>query len=140
MAMAEFFVTGGCHCGAVRYRVSAPADEVCHCHCSICRRIHGAIFASFAIVRREDFIITRGAERLTRYDSTPGAHRYFCSGCGSQIYNDVDQLPHIRFYTAGTIDSGSHPGHAPERERHIYVGSKLPWWHITDNLQQDDEF
>ena len=37
--MAGFSVTGGCHCGAVRYEVTAPADEVCHCHCNISKAI-----------------------------------------------------------------------------------------------------
>jgi len=138
--MAAFSVTGGCHCGAVRYRVTAPADEVCHCHCSICRRLHGAAFASFAIVAPADFVITQGAERLTRYDSTPGVRRYFCARCGGQIYSDVDKLPDIRFYTIGTLDGGANPGHAPGKERHIYVESKIPWWPITDDLPQAQEW
>ena len=137
--MVEFSVTGGCHCGAVRYRVTARADEVCHCHCSICRRVHGAAFASFAIVAPGSFAITHGAEQLSRYDSTPGVQRYFCSRCGAQIYSDVGKLPDIRFYTIGTLDGGVHPGHAPGQERHIYVGSKIPWWHIADDLRQDEE-
>ena len=137
--MTEYSVAGGCHCGAVRYRVTAPADQVCHCHCSICRRVHGAAFASFAIVPPGAFIITQGAERLTRYDSTPGVKRFFCSRCGSQIYSDVHKWPDRRFYTVGTLDGGAHPGHASENERHIYVGSKLPWWRIADDLPQVDE-
>lgn len=106
---ASFALTGGCHCGAVRYRVTAPARELCHCHCSICRRIHGAVFASFAIVERTRFRIEHGADVLTRYDSSAGAQRYFCSRCGGQIYSDVDSLPEIRFYAVGTLDNGPSP-------------------------------
>ena len=134
--MTGFSVTGGCHCGAVRYRVAAPASEVCHCHCSICRRLHGAAFVSFALVPPDSFVVTQGADQLSRYDSSPGAQRYFCARCGAQIYSDVETLPDIRFYTVGTLDGGVHPGHAPEKERHIYVGSKMPWWHIQDDLPQ----
>jgi hypothetical protein len=137
--VAEFAVTGGCHCGAVRYRVTAPADEVCHRHCSICCRVHGAAFASFAIVPPGNFIITAGTEQLTRYDSTPGVQRYFCSRCGGHVYGDVDKLPDIRFYIIGTLNGGDHPGHARGKERHIHVGSKMPWWHIADELPQDQE-
>jgi hypothetical protein len=86
------------------------------------------------------FIITQGADRLTRYDSTPGVQRYFCGRCGAQIYGDVEKLPDIRFYTIGTLDGGIHPGHAPEKERHIYAGSKMPWWQITDDLPQVEEW
>ena len=138
--MAGFSVTGGCHCGAVRYRVTAAADEVCHCHCSICRRVHGAVFASFAIVPPASFVVTEGADRLTRYDSTPGVQRFFCARCGAQIYGDVEKLPDIRFYSIGTLDGGVHPGHAPGKERHIYVESKMPWWLIADGLPQFAEW
>ena len=137
--MPAFAVPGGCHCGTVRYRVTAPADEVCHCHCSICRRVHGAAFASFAIVPPGNVIITDGAEQLARYDSTPGVQRCFCPRCGAQICGDVDKLPDIRFHTIGTLDGGAHPGHAPGRERRIYVGSKMSWWQIADGLPQDEE-
>ncbi len=137
--MPESSLTGGCHCGAVRYRVDAPAQETYHCHCSICRQIHGALFASFAIVAPGDFVITDGADGLTRYDSTPGVQRYFCRRCGGQIYSDVDKLPDIRFYTVGTLDGGAHPGHAAGQERHIFVDSKVPWWRIADGLPQSAE-
>jgi hypothetical protein len=136
---AGFALTGGCQCGAVRYRVTAPAREVYHCHCGICRRIHGAVFASFAIVARDRFVIECGEEVLRRYDSSSGAYRCFCMRCGSQIYSDVQKWTDIRFYAVGTLDGGAHPGHAPANERHIYVGSKLPWWHIADDLEQVDE-
>jgi hypothetical protein len=134
-----FALTGGCHCGAVRYRVTAPARELCHCHCSICRRIHGSVFASFAIVARDRFTIEQGAEQLTRYDSSAGAQRYFCAHCGGQIYSDVDSLPEVRFYTVGSLDSGAHPGHPAGSERHICVTSKIPWWPITDDLPRSDD-
>lgn len=137
--MAEQALTGGCQCGAVRYRVEGPAQYVSHCHCSICRRLHGAIFASFAVVHPELFVIERGGEILTCYDSSPGSHRYFCSRCGAQIYNDVEQLPGQRFFSVGTLDGGAHPGHPPDQERHIFVSSKVSWWPITDGLPQLEE-
>lgn len=105
----------------------------------MCRRLHGAVFASFAIVSRDNFMIDRGNETLQRYDSSAVAYRCFCSRCGSQIYSDVAKFPDIRFYAIGTLDGGAHPGHAAGKERHIFVGSKIPWWHITDNLPQADE-
>ncbi|HEY7687638.1 MAG TPA: GFA family protein [Dongiaceae bacterium] len=137
--MSGFKLGGGCQCGAVRYELRAPAHEVDHCHCSICRRLHGAMFASFALVPRPDFALLKGAEAITRYDSSPGCGRFFCSRCGSQIYSDVEQLPEMRFVTIGTLDGGAHPGNAPGTEHHIYVGSKAPWWNITDGLPQHDE-
>jgi hypothetical protein len=137
--VTERALTGGCQCGAVRYRVEGPAREVSHCHCTICRRLHGAMFASFAIVPPQNFAIVAGAEFLTRYDSSPGGHRYFCRSCGSQICSDVDVLPDDLFVTIGTLDGGAHPGHPPEREQHIFVDSKVPWRPIADGLPQFEE-
>ena len=136
---ASFALTGGCQCGAVRYRVTAAAQELYHCHCSMCRRLHGTVFASFAIVPRSHFIIEKGADDLRRFDSSAESCRCFCVRCGSQVYSDVHKWPDLRFYTVGTLDAGAHPGNAPASERHIYVGSKLPWWHITDDLPQVEE-
>jgi len=137
--VAHFHLTGGCQCGAVRYRVEAPAQGLFHCHCSICRRIHGAMFASAAVVAADGFVIEAGADRLTRYESSPGSSRFFCSVCGSQVYAAAEQLPRIRFFTVGTLDGGSHPGHPHDQESHIFVGSKVPWWPITDDLPQHQE-
>ena len=137
--MSEFRLSGGCQCGAVRYELRGPAQEVNHCHCSICRRLHGAMFASFAMLRPGDFVLLKGADVITRYQSSPGCGRFFCSRCGSQIYSDVDQLPKIRFVAVGTLDEGAHPGHPAGTEHHVYVGSKVPWWKITDGLPQYEE-
>jgi hypothetical protein len=138
--MSEFKLGGGCQCGAVRYELRGPAHEVNHCHCSICRRLHGAMFASFAMLPPGDFVLLHGEEAINCYTSSPTGRRFFCSRCGSQIYSDVDELPNIRFVTIGTLDAGAHPGHAPGTEHHIYVGSKVPWWKITDGLPQYEEF
>ena len=138
--MGDFKLGGGCQCGAVRYELRGPAHEVNHCHCSICRRLHGAMFASFAMLPPGDFVLLQGADAITCYKSSPGCGRFFCSRCGSQIYSDVDELPGIRFVTIGTLDGGAHPGHKAGAEHHIYVGTKVPWWKITDGLPQHEEF
>src|SRR5262245_43334077 len=98
------------------------------------------MFASFVLLTRGDFVLLQGQKALTCYQSSPGCGRFFCSRCGSQIYSDVDVLPEIRFVTVGTLDAGAHPGHAPGNESHVYVGSKVPWWKITDGLPQHEKF
>ena len=138
--MAHFPLTGGCQCGAVRYSLLAPAISVHHCHCSMCRKLHGAMFASFAIMPRDAVVIDRGADQLKRFDSSPTGERYFCRNCGCQIYSDVVVQPEIRYLAVGTLDGGAHPGHPPGSEEHIFVGSKVPWHAITDGLPQREEY
>ena len=138
--MSDANLTGGCLCHAVRYRVEGPALEVCHCHCQMCRKIHGALFASFAVVKADRFRITEGEEKLTCYGSSPGVRRYFCATCGGQVYSELEQTPTVVFFTVGSLDQGVHPGHEPGKEQHIFVGSKIPWHEIRDDLPPFEEW
>jgi hypothetical protein len=137
--MTEPFVRGGCQCGAVRYAVTAPALAVYHCHCSMCRKLHGAVFASFAITLRENIVIERGADNLAVFESSKGVERFFCRTCGCQLFCDLDVLPGERWYTPATLDGGAHPGHPPDSERRIFVDSKVLWHDIADDLPRDPE-
>ncbi|MGH6952977.1 MAG: GFA family protein [Alphaproteobacteria bacterium] len=131
-------ISGRCQCGAVRFTVRGPAERLYHCHCSMCRRVHGAVFGTFAVVRRDRLTIDRGADNLVTYDSSPKLHRLFCRTCGCQLFNDSDDEPNLIWYTPGTVDGD--PGNAPGMEMHIFVGSKLPWYRIADGLPQHHEF
>lgn len=130
-------IAGGCQCGAVRYRLSAPMQRVEHCHCSMCRRLHGALFASFGIARRADLRLS-GEDRLGGYRSSPGVHRRFCRGCGGQIAVDVDSDPERVILCLGSLDAGASPGHDPASERHAYWGSKVAWYDPADALPRHD--
>jgi hypothetical protein len=137
--MPEFTpVTGHCQCGAVAYRVDAPPHDIYHCHCSMCRRCHGTVFATYALVPRDKLTILKGADNLTTYDSSKGVHRKFCKTCGCQMFIHDENRPEMRWYMPGTADN--HPGHKASDEKHIYVGSKLPWLRIQDDLPQYEEY
>ena len=128
-------LAGHCQCGTVRYRVTARPHELYHCHCSMCRRCHGTVFATYATVDSADLVIDHGADNLARYDSSPPIHRLFCKTCGCQLFIDDDGRPGIRYFTPGTIDWPDHT-EAPVPARHIFVGSKVPWFGIGDGLHQ----
>lgn len=76
--------TGGCHCGAVRYEVKAPAHiEATNCNCSICR-MTGVLHL---FVTREEFTLLKGEEALTNYQfNTRTAKHLFCSHCGVKSF------------------------------------------------------
>lgn len=129
---------GGCLCGAVRFEVGAPASDLYHCHCSMCRRVHGTAFATYAVVARSAMTLTKGEDMLSRYDSSPGVTRSFCRRCGCQIAIDVADQPDDRWFMPAILDDPVHPG-AGSRERHIFVSSKLPWLHLDDVLPRSEE-
>ncbi len=131
-------MTGGCLCGAVRFEVSAPASDLYHCHCSMCRKMHGTAFATYAVIARSAMALTRGEDNLSSFKSSPGVNRSFCRTCGCQIMIDVADEPDNRWFMPAILDDPVHPG-AAQRERHIFVGSRIPWLHLDPVLPRSEE-
>jgi len=48
-------IRGGCLCGAIQYEVNGPLFDVSNCHCSMCRRFHGAAFSTYAKFNAKGF-------------------------------------------------------------------------------------
>jgi hypothetical protein len=61
---------GSCLCGGVRYEVTGPVHDVHHCHCSMCRKAHGAAFSTFARLTAGDFRVVAGAADVRAYRSS----------------------------------------------------------------------
>jgi hypothetical protein len=121
---------GSCLCKAVSYEIEGPLEGARNCHCSMCRKAHGAAFRSRASVRSRDFRWVTGESLITWYESSPGTHRGFCSRCGSPLLSRFDAHPASYGLQLGCLDSD--PGVRPSM--HIFTGSKAPWFEITDPL------
>ena len=80
--MSEVF-TGGCQCGAVRYRFNTRPSGAHICHCRMCQKAFGAFYAPLVGGPRDRFEITRGT--LTIFMSSDQAERGFCSQCGTPL-------------------------------------------------------
>lgn len=127
---------GSCACGEVRYEVDGAVEEAHHCHCGVCRKSHGAAFATYARVRAKLLRIEAGAEHLTIHRSTPPVERTFCGRCGSSLFFAHDAAPRLVWIAAGTLDGDTRAVIAPDA--HVFVGSKAPWWDIADGLAQNE--
>ena len=125
---------GGCLCGAVRYQIAGTLGDAGNCHCSMCRKAHGAAFGTYASVNPEEFRWVSGGEIVTVYHSSPDGGRCFCPKCGSTL--GVVQSGKVGWVTLGTVDGD--PGVVPQA--HIFVGSKATWHEITDDLPQFEEW
>jgi len=123
---------GSCLCGAVRYEINGDLRGVLNCHCSMCRKAHGAAFRTRASVRSGDFQWSAGEHLLTFFESSPGNHRGFCRICGSPMVSKFEHDPSQLGLPLGALDDD--PGVRPEM--HVFVSSKAPWYSITDNLPQ----
>ena len=125
-------LAGGCLCGAIRFEVAPPTKWCAHCHCSICRRAHGAAFVTWFGVDESQFEMTSGDEQLAWYRSTPPARRGFCSRCGSTLFFESDDWPgeiHIALANMdGPIDR--EPG------AHVFFDTHVAWVEIGDDLRR----
>lgn len=130
---AETIIQGECLCGKVRYEVKGPLHAVDHCHCSMCRRQHGAAFATYADFTPGDFRWVAGESYIKIFELRSGGGWCFCTECGSTLAGTEGQ--EITSITLGTVQND--PGISPES--HIYVGSKAPWYEIHDDLPRFDE-
>lgn len=126
-------VKGGCLCGQVQYQIKGKLFNADHCHCSMCRRQHGAAFATYADFNPEDFVWVSGKEFIKIYEVSSGAGWCFCSECGSSLAGTTQGK--ITSIALGTVEGD--PGIKPES--HIFVGSKAAWYEITDALPQFNE-
>ena len=117
--------TGGCLCGAVRYRIGAPPLWVAHCHCSMCRRAQGAGFVTWFGVAAESFVLETGADVLSRHESSPGATRSFCGRCGSPLLFQSNRWPGETHVTLASLDDPS----GLEPQAHAYWDSRAGWIH-----------
>ena len=127
-------IVGSCLCGAVRYEVEDSPGDAGSCHCSMCRKAHGAAYGTYASVEPGKFRWLSGEERVGFYESSPGGGRMFCRTCGSTLGGFENEQ--ITSVTLGTIDGD--PGIRPRS--HIFVGSKAPWHEIADDLPQFEEW
>jgi hypothetical protein len=127
---------GHCECGRVQIEAGGEINDFSHCHCSQCRRLHGAAYATFAGVARDKFRFISGESDVSAYASSGTHQRLFCSNCGSNILVELSTEPNTFYVSMGLIDED--PPHPPAY--HIFVASKAPWHDITDDLPQYDEF
>jgi hypothetical protein len=97
--MAEVF-TGGCQCGAVRFRVEGPVKHASICNCRMCQKALGNFIAPFASFAKP-IEWTRG--RPSEFQSSQVVHRGFCSNCGTPLsYRWGDHQPSL---TIGAFDN-----------------------------------
>ena len=123
-------LTGRCLCAGVRYEIDGEIGSVVCCHCSQCRHASGTAFATNASVRAEHFRLVAGHGLLKDYESSPGKFRAFCARCGSPILSRWAAHPDFVRIRLGSLNDD--PGSRPLL--HVWVGSKAPWFEITDAL------
>jgi hypothetical protein len=123
-------LSGQCFCGAVHYAVADAFGYAANCHCSNCRRTTGSAFKPFAGIARDKLRVTEGEDNLMIFGDENGNDTH-CKTCGSLLYSVVRAGAFVHVAMGTLIDD---PTIRPAA--HIFVGSKAPWFTITDDLPQ----
>jgi hypothetical protein len=139
-------IHGSCLCGGVEFEIAGPLTAPLNCHCSQCRKQHGAAFRSRVRLQAKDFRWLRGEHLVKFYESPRGYQRGFCSQCGSPIINrngpnwkSPPGYPNATSPQYGVaLALLDDPPVRPEL--HCFVASKAPWFEITDDLPQCPEY
>lgn len=125
---------GSCACGEIQYELSSSLLFANHCHCSTCRKIHGAAFGTFGHAKADEFRWVQGEELIASYKSTENNVRNFCRVCGSNVPSLFREMNYVRI-PMGTLDD--EPEIKPSA--HLFVRSKVSWLDLNDDLPQYDQ-
>ena len=130
MVEGEAKVPGSCFCGAVRFSAQLPSLFCGHCHCSMCRRSHGAGYVTWFALPRAQFVFESGEAELARFRSSDHGTRSFCTRCGSSLFCEStrhpDQIDIVLANMHGPIDRPP--------QFHIYFDDRVDWIVVNDDL------
>ena len=126
--MSPSSVAGSCFCGEVKFEIELPTVWCGHCHCSMCRRPHGASFVTWTAVPPERFTVTSGKEYIARFQSSENGTRSFCKTCGSQMFcqTEPEVIAVALAALHGKIDR--------DPEAHYFFDSRADWTVVNDDL------
>ena len=128
--MSTQAISGACLCSAIAFEIDLPTKWIAHCHCSMCRRAHGAPFVTWVGLKAEQLRVTQGEDVVGRYASSPGVTRSFCTRCGSPLFFESARWSGEIHVARAAIPS--------ELDRlpqvHAFFSDKAPWVHVSDEL------
>ena len=127
-------LNGQCSCGEVRFTVENAFEYAFFCHCSRCRLRTGSMFAAIAGIDIDKVEVTTGADRLLIEGECADGYGARCRSCHSFLFAAVRERKYMHVSLGTILDI---PSRLPDH--HIYVGSKAPWYQITDSLPQYEE-
>lgn len=128
-------INGSCLCQRCSYAADNKLSEVLHCHCTNCRKLHGAAFATYGGVSIQSFKWLRGESQLSVYHSSVDIARYFCRHCGCLLISIDNTEPNTVYLSLGGVgtDGGIQP------QYHQFFASKVSWHEVDDNLPKFDK-
>ncbi len=127
-------INGSCLCGAVQFSAKLPSKWCAHCHCSMCRKAHGAGYVTWVGFEAAQVSIPGGEDQISWYESSPGAHRGFCKACGSSLFFRSERWAGELHIALACINDPI--DRAPDAN--VFFDKHVGWMPIDDTLKQID--
>ena len=123
-------VSGACLCRSVRFEVDLPTTFCAHCHCSMCRRNHGAGYVTWLAVATAQFRLTAGEELLVPYASSDHGTRRFCGRCGTSLFCESTHRPDEIDIVLASMDEPIDR----EPQLHVFFSDRIDWLPVDEKL------
>jgi len=98
-------IQGSCLCGLIEYEVELIPEKTFNCHCSFCRKAHGAAFVTLSVAKGDTLVISKGNEYLKEHKNGLGGFRAFCSNCGTRLMNYAPDKSTYLAICLSTVDT-----------------------------------
>jgi len=123
-------IHGSCLCEAVQFSLQLPSKWCAHCHCTKCRKAHGAGYVTWVGFDEDHFRLDEGQAQLHWYDSSKGAQRGFCTTCGSSLFFRSSRWPGEIHVALGCLDEPIDR----RPEAHVFHDTHVDWMSLDDAL------
>ena len=125
---------GSCFCGAIGFTAKLPSKWCAHCHCSMCRKSHGAGYVTWAGFEADQVEITDDEDQLSWFDSSAGAQRGFCHKCGSSLFFRSERWAGELHIALGCFDNAIDR----QPQANAFFDKHVNWMPIDATLKQVD--
>lgn len=129
-------LTGGCHCGAIRYALSEEAPRHALCHCTDCRKAAGAPLVAWGMYPKSAVTLTQGQPKI--YASSADGRRHFCPDCGTGLfYTNAVVFPDVIDLQTATLDD---PDAIDAPSAQIQVADRIGWMKDAHTLPEFERY
>lgn len=121
---------GSCYCKAIQYEIEGPPLGIVHCHCTMCRRLHGSGYSTWLSVSKQDLKLVAEQSAITQCAVSERTTKSFCSKCGTTLFSVTRDYPNVVGLLLGTVTT-------PVELRptgHYFYSDKAKWIEIHDRL------
>ena len=128
-------ITGSCYYGKIHFELSNNPKLVVNCHCDDCKKRNGSAFSTYIAVSENDFHLSQGENVIKQFEAENIGIKYFCTECGSPVYNNNFRLPGLSLILYGALTNPA----AFKPKFNVFCSTKHTWVDYINNIPSFQE-